>query len=233
MNLTAADGARVLAYLASPGDPPQAHVVILPDVRGLHEFYRELALRFAEIGVRALAIDYFSRTADTDNRDASFEYGPHVQQMTPETFRQDLEAAIPRLQEEVDPGLPIFTVGFCMGGALSFWAGANEFGLAGVVGFYGALNRNVGAVTPVLDWAATSKAPVLGLFGGADQGILQKDIDVFDRKLEEAGVPHELVVYPGATHSFFDRRQTEFAQASADAWTRIQEFIADAKPLQV
>jgi carboxymethylenebutenolidase len=63
--LTAADGTTVLAYLAEPGDTPRSQVVILPDVRGLHNFYRELALRFADVGMRALAIDYFGRTAPT------------------------------------------------------------------------------------------------------------------------------------------------------------------------
>src|SRR5437764_5587150 len=86
ISLKAEDGARLMAYLASPGDEPNAQVVILPDVRGLHRFYRELALRFADVGVRALAIDYFGRTAQDTTRDDSFEFTPHVARMTPDTF---------------------------------------------------------------------------------------------------------------------------------------------------
>src|ERR1700709_682635 len=61
--LQAADGNRFAAFDAVPEAPPGAGVVILPDVRGLYRFYEELALRFAERGIRAIAIDYFGRTA--------------------------------------------------------------------------------------------------------------------------------------------------------------------------
>ena len=160
VKLQAADGARFAAYMAHPGDRPSGQVVILPDVRGLHTFYRELADRFAEMGVRALAIDYFGRTAENDDRSGDFEYGPHVQQMTQETFSQDLNAAVTYIRE--GSALPTFTVGFCMGGALSFWAGTRGLGLAGVIGFYAALNRRAGAVTPVLEFAPQIESPLFG-----------------------------------------------------------------------
>ncbi|TMC33173.1 MAG: hypothetical protein E6J31_18025, partial [Chloroflexi bacterium] len=78
--LEAADGNRFAAYAAQPGKPTGAQILIFPDVRGLHQFYKELALRFAEIGITAVAIDYFGRTAGIGSRDDSFEYMPHVQQ---------------------------------------------------------------------------------------------------------------------------------------------------------
>jgi carboxymethylenebutenolidase len=227
VTLTAEDGNRFAGYLATPGDEPTAHIVILPDVRGLHNFYRELALRFADVGIRALVIDYFGRTAPDSSRDDSFEYMPFVQQMTPETFRADVNAAIDHLQANGGSRLPTFTVGFCMGGSLSFWTGTGDRPLAGVIGFYAGLDRTRGAVTPAIGWARDIKAPVLGLFGGADEGIPQSDIDAFERGLEEGGIEHEIVVYPGAPHSFFDRRATDFSLESADAWTRIQGFIAE------
>src|SRR5574340_1232540 len=76
--LTAQDGSRFAAYVARPAESPRANVVILPDVRGLHPFYKELAQRFAETGTRALAVDYFGRTAGIGPRDETFEYQPHV-----------------------------------------------------------------------------------------------------------------------------------------------------------
>lgn len=66
---------------------------------------------------------------------------------------------------------------------------------------------------------------MLALYGGADPGIPQSAVDEFDRALGRAGVTHESVVYDGAPHSFFDRRQTEFADASADAWRRGRGFV--------
>src|SRR3982751_6836516 len=80
--LTAADGNQFAAFLATPERTASAGVVILPDVRGLYRFYEELALRFAERGYAALALDYFGRTAGTAKRDDHFEYMPHVDQTT-------------------------------------------------------------------------------------------------------------------------------------------------------
>ena len=69
------------------------------------------------------------------------------------------------------------------------------------------------------------RAPILGLMGGDDAGIPAEDVAAFERALAEAGVEHELVTYPGAPHSFFDRKQDEFADASEDAWNRVLAFI--------
>jgi carboxymethylenebutenolidase len=233
MSLTAGDGTRVAAYLATPGGRASAQVVILPDVRGLHNFYKELALRFADVGMRALVIDYFGRTAEDDDRTEPFDFMTHVGQMTPDTFGQDLDAGLQAVRQGEGQGLPTFTVGFCMGGSLSLWAGTRGSDLAGVIAFYPGLTRARGAVTPAVDWANSIQSPVLALFGGADQGIPQEDVDRFEQRLEEGNVPHEVVVYPGAPHSFFDRKAEEFATASADAWTRVQGFIAGHQTVRV
>jgi carboxymethylenebutenolidase len=227
VTITAADGTRIGGYLATSAEAVRAQVVILPDARGLHNFYKELALRFADVGMRALAFDYFARTAESDDRSEPFDYMAHIQQMTPETFGLDLDAAVAAIRRGPGRDVPTFTVGFCMGGSLSFWAGTRGYDLSGLVGFYASLTRTFGAVTPVLDWAPRIQSPVLGLFGGADQGIPQEDVDRFERELGEAGIPHEIVTYPGAPHSFFDRKAAEFAAASADAWNRVQGFITD------
>ena len=73
--------------------------------------------------------------------------------------------------------------------------------------------------------AGELEAPILGLMGGADQGIPVETVRAFEQALEDAGVEHELVVYDGAPHSFFDRKQEDFAEASADAWRRVLAFI--------
>ena len=72
--LTADDGNRLTAFEARASAPDGAAILILPDVRGLHPYYEELALRFAEHGIDALAIDYFGRTAGTEPRPDTFEY---------------------------------------------------------------------------------------------------------------------------------------------------------------
>src|SRR5687768_2624003 len=96
--LTAADGNRFAAFIGEPSTPSGSQVVIYPDVRGLHGFYKDLALRFAETGVRALALDYFGRTAGVTARDDSFEYMPHVQQLKATTIFLDAQAALDYLR---------------------------------------------------------------------------------------------------------------------------------------
>jgi carboxymethylenebutenolidase len=96
-----------------------------------------------------------------------------------------------------------------------------------VVGFYGALSATDRPNRPNLVGNADQiKLPVLALFGGDDPNIPPADVAAFDAGLERAGVEHEIVTYPGAPHSFFDRKQEEFAEASTDAWTRVLDFLA-------
>src|ERR1700738_1420185 len=96
--ITAADGNRFNAYLARPAQPSGAQILIYPDVRGLHEFYKELALRFAEVGVAAIAMDYFGRTAGLTSRAEPFDFWPHVQQLQFPTIIADAQASLAHLQ---------------------------------------------------------------------------------------------------------------------------------------
>ena len=224
--LTASDGNRFAAYIARPVNAQGPQVVIYPDVRGLHGFYKALAMRFAEVGVTALAIDYFGRTAGLSTRDDSFEFWPHVQQMQLPSFFNDVHAALDYLRS-LNANSSTFTVGFCMGGSLSILSGTeSDFGFTGIIGFYAGLSRNMGAGKgSVLEEGKHVKYPLLGLFGGADQGIPVEQVHQLDANLDESGVEHEIVIYPNAPHSFFDRKATEFANESADAWQRILGFM--------
>jgi carboxymethylenebutenolidase len=222
--ITAADGNQAMAFLALPEAPPKAQILILPDIRGLHTFYKELASRFAEVGIAALAIDYFGRTAGSTSRAEGFDFWPHVHQMTIATALADIRAGLAALQAHAGPG-QAFTVGFCLGGTISFLSGANDLGLTGVIGFYSGLSRPFGGGQPLLEQANTIRTPALGLFGGADQGIPPEQVEQFDALLDQAGVEHHILIYPGAPHSFFDRRAEEFASDSADAWAQVLGFI--------
>jgi carboxymethylenebutenolidase len=221
LELEAADGNRFAAFEATPDDSNGIGVVILPDVRGLYRFYEELALRFAERGYHALAIDYFGRTAGVAKRGDDFEYPEHVAQTTPEGIQADVHAAVERLRPSTRA---IFTVGFCFGGRLSWLAAAAGHGLAGAVGFYGGPGERNGAPGP-MQRAAELEAPILALQAGADQNITAEMNEAFDRALTDAGVEHEVVTYDGAPHSFFDRRYEDFADASEDAWRRVLAFL--------
>jgi len=120
----------------------------------------------------------------------------------------------------------VFTIGFCMGGRMSFLTATLGLRLAGVIGLYGTLGgawRN-DAPEP-LQLLDRFDSPVLGLFGGADTVITADQVAAFDAGLGAAGVDHRVVTYPGAPHSFFDRKAEEFADTSAAAWQEILDFI--------
>jgi carboxymethylenebutenolidase len=231
LHLTAADGTRFMAHAARAARPTGAGMVVIPDVRGLHPYYKELADRFAEVGVDAVAIDFFARTAPSEDRSDSFDFMAHVPRTTPEALQADIAAAAAHLRSPQGGGVrALFSVGFCFGGALSYLQSASGLGYAGVIGFYGwplGLRRWPDRPRPI-DATARYTCPVLSIFGGADEGIPQAAIDEFDAACRKANVKHDVTVYPGAPHSFFDRKQTEFADASADAWRRVREFIGRA-----
>jgi carboxymethylenebutenolidase len=224
--LEAADGNRFAAFAATPDEPNGVGVVVLPDVRGLYRFYEELALRFAERGYSAIAFDYFGRTAGVSKRDESFEYMPHVDSTTQDSIQRDVAAAVAHLRSpQGGSARSAFTVGFCFGGRHSWIATAYEHALAGAIGFYGRPGPgNDGSPGP-LQRAGELRGPILGLMGGDDPAIPVEDVNEFDDALDAAGVAHELVIYPGAPHSFFDRKYEQFAAESEDAWRRVLAFL--------
>jgi len=229
--LVAADGTRFAAYTADAVTPSGAAMLILPDVRGLHPYFEELALRFAEAGIDALAIDYFGRTAGTGERGPDFDHQPHVGATEYESLMADAKAGADALRAR--PSVrAMFYVGFCFGGRLALLAGTRtELGAAGVIGFYGWPVGEGRAGTPAPAAVASDmRSPVLALFGGADRGIPATAVDEFRDALDGANVESEIVTYDGAPHSFFDRKAGEFAEASADAWRRALEFVGRHTP---
>src|SRR5690606_5843547 len=114
-----------------------AGMVILPDVRGLYPFYEELAMRFAEEGINAIAFDYFGRTAGVAKRDDNFDWMTHTKQTQAGKIAEDVGACIEYLRSpEGGSCTRIFTVGFCFGGSNS-WLQAAHHDLNGAIGFYG------------------------------------------------------------------------------------------------
>ena len=228
VTLTSADGTDFAGFLVRPQRHSGAGVVVLPDARGLAPFYQELALRIAEQGHVALAIDYFGRTAGagTSDRGDDFPFMEHVVRLSRATMQEDLEAAIALIRSPRGGECQaVFALGFCLGGRSAFFASAPRFGLTGVIGFYGAPGI-AGPYGPgPTQHAHELRAPILALFGGSDHGIPPSEVDAFRAALSGAGVEHEVVTYPGAPHGFFDVQQSAFAADSRDAWRRTLAFI--------
>jgi len=227
LTLTAADGTHVAAHAARAETPSGAGIVILPDVRGLHPYYEELARRFAEAGVHAIAIDLYSRTAGTGKRDADFVYEPYVAQLDAAALGQDVAAAAAFLRSP-EGGEPsrLYTVGFCIGGRVSLLQAAAGLDLSGVIGFYPwPVGPHRSGLPAPADEAPRFGCPVLTLYGGSDAGIPAEARDAFARALATAGVEHRSITYRGAPHSFFDRKAVDHAADSADAWREILSFM--------
>jgi carboxymethylenebutenolidase len=214
--LTSADGTQFAAYYAHPAEPSGIGMVILPDVRGLHSFYKELAVRFAEAGIHAIAFDYFGRTAGLGARDEDFPYREHIEKLEPASTTADVSASAEWLRENTSVG-SVFSVGFCFGGSGSWRQSAAGLDLAGCVGFYGIPSRAEGVVDQM-------RAPLLMLAAGQDFTPVET-VQEFADRVRAAGVEAEVHVYPDAPHSFFDRTFGEHRDACADAWARILDFI--------
>jgi carboxymethylenebutenolidase len=226
IGLIVGDGSRCTAYQADAARPTGVGMIVLPDYNGLTGFYRELALRFAEDGIDAVAIDYYDRTAGPQPRDASFDPRAHARQTKWANLQADVMAAAAhlRMRRHVEQ---LFSIGFCFGGRVSFLLGSlPELRMAGVIGFYGwpvgpFLNDTPAPVT----LAGKLEAPVLGIFGGADEKIPATDVEAFRQALAAASVEHDIRTYEDAPHSFFDRKQADHAEAATDAWAAVRSFI--------
>jgi carboxymethylenebutenolidase len=227
VTLTAADDNRLTAFEAEAAEPSGAAIVILPDVRGLHDYYVELAMRFAENGIDAVAIDWFGRTAGLGRREEGFDYMPHVNATTWPGVSADIAAGAAHARTlRPDSPASLFTIGFCFGGRMTFLSATLGLDLAGAIGFYGPpVGPGRGGSPAPADVAAQVASPILGLFGGADQGIPPAAIEEFDSALERAGVEHRLIAYPDAPHSFFDRKAAEYKEESEQAWAEVLGFI--------
>ena len=222
--LTADDGNRFAATIARTREPASAGIAIVPDVRGLHRYYERLAEHLADAGVHAVAIDPYGRTAGAEHREDGFDYTEHRAATRDEGFRADVRAAAEALRSL--GATAVVSMGFCFGGRASLMQASQE-SVDGVIAFYGPPTKREGDQPSAIDEAREGlvRVPVLGLYGGADRGIPQADVDAYDQALEAAGIEHRIVVYPGAPHSFFDRTMTEHADACRDAWARVLGFV--------
>ena len=228
--LNSADGSAFSAFLAQPEQSSGVGIIVLPDMRGLYAFYEQLSVRLAEQGHAAIAIDYFGRTAGTGPRDPDFPFMKHIFQVSRKNIGEDIMAAISYLRQADGTAChSLFALGFCFGGRQAFFASAARFQLNGVIGFYGAPGVYPNGAAGPTQHAAEFSAPILAIFGGADSGIPASDVAAFDEALTNAAVPHEIITYPNAPHSFFDIKYQEHAKACKDAWQGVLDFINSKK----
>ncbi|MFC5661854.1 dienelactone hydrolase family protein [Kitasatospora misakiensis] len=215
LEITAADGNRFSAFRAAPTAPNGRSVLLLPDRRGLHPFYEDLARRFAEAGFHTMTFDFYGRSAGLSPRDADFDWATHMPLLEPAHVEADAAAALAKLREWSSD--PVFSIGFCLGGSYSWRLASTDLGLSGAAGFYG-VPRFFGDRTEQLT------APLLMLLAGEDVVTTREEFETFTAGLDRAGKPYELKVYEGAPHSFFDDAFADWQDACTDAWHRLLTF---------
>jgi len=230
LTLTAADGAEFGAFHARPEKPSGGRIVMLPDIGGLRGDYVDLARHFTQTGCDVVAIDYYGRTAGIGPHAADFDHTPHEAAAQRENVLADIAAAIAYL-DTFGPGRT-YTLGFCVGGAHSLFAGTvapDVLGaeLAGVVAFCpwpGAFGRSEALPD---DFIAGLRVPMLGLFGAADKVVPVSLPESFEARLGELGKPHEIAVYSGQPHGFYEWHHLGRAgheEAAADSFARLAAF---------
>ena len=204
------------AFYARPeGEGPFPAVVVIHEIFGLNENIRDIAARFAGEGYAALAVDLFAGR----NRALCM-----AQMMGGMLFNalehggvKNLKAALSFLsiQPDVDPE-HVGAIGFCMGGGLAIAWACTDDRLGAIAPFYGMNPRPLEAVKRA--------CPVVGSYPEKDftAGAAKK----LDAKLSDANIPHDIKIYEGAKHSFFNDQGGAYdAAASADAWRRTLEFF--------
>jgi carboxymethylenebutenolidase len=234
VELQAADR-KIPAYLARPAAPGKhPAVLVYTEVFGVHEWVKDVCRRLAKAGYVAIAPDFFVRYGDPSKLTDFNEIRKIVAQATDKQVTNETAIALSFLKAQpYADNKKLAVVGFCWGGAKT-WLAVERFPefKAGVA-WYGPLapGKTPNPLDPdakaPLQLVKDLHAPVLGLYGGKDQGIPQADVEAMRAALKANGKQGELIVYPEAQHGFLaDYRPSYDATAGQDGWKKMLAFLA-------
>jgi carboxymethylenebutenolidase len=230
--LRAADGAALREFVALPATGFRlGAVLIIHDIWGYTDFYKDLARRITEHGHAAALVDFFGRQGELPESmrapertgstpEATARARQRAQALSDQRFLADMQTAVDDLQARGAARVACW--GFCMGGRLAYISAARIRGLAGAVAYYGFVQAEPGRLSP-LQLAGEIQIPILGIFGGADAGIPADQIAAFRDALK---TDEEFVTYPGAPHGFLRYGATDHKAAIEDALRRTYRFFA-------
>jgi carboxymethylenebutenolidase len=222
------------AYMAKPaGKRGLATVVVMHEIFGVHEHIKDVCRRFAKQGYLAVAPEFFHRQGDPSKlTDMAAIFANIVSKATDAQVLGDLQAALDWSVGNGGVKGLAGTTGFCWGGRIVWLASAAMPDLKGGVAWYGRIRTTVNEANPMhpIDIAEKLKWPVLGLYGGADSGIPNSDVDEMKTKLSfgtDAAQASEIILYPDTPHAFHaDYRPSYRKQQAEDGWKRCLAWFA-------
>ncbi len=230
VSIPAADG-QIPAYRAMPKSGKSFPVVlVVQEIFGVHEHIKDICRRFAKLGHMAIAPELYARQGNVSKlTDVQQIISKVVSKVPDAQVMADLDAATDWAAKsgKGDTGRLGIT-GFCWGGRIVWMYAAHSPKLKAGVAWYGRLVGQGTGLQPrhPIDIAGSLKAPVLGLYGGKDQGIPLDTIEQMRAALKAAGNPSEIVVYPDAGHGFnADYRPGYNPEAAHDGWKRLQQWF--------
>jgi carboxymethylenebutenolidase len=204
------DGVRVSGYLSTPEDAPKGGLVVIQEWWGLTPDIKEIADRYAVEGYLAFAPDLYHGQRATEPDEAR----KLAMSMEREVASREIDGAIAWLKQHHGMA-KVGCVGYCMGGGLALATAMRPTSNVDAVHVY------YGGGMPAAEQIATIKVPVLGSYGAEDPGIPVASVQMLDEALDEAGVPHEITIYEGAGHSFFnDTRDSYREDPAMDSWMK-------------
>lgn len=221
---------EMVAYRAAPAVAKSAPVVlVVSEIFGVHEYIADVCRRLAKQGYLAIAPELFARYGNPRQIASIPEIISTVISRTPDAgVMADLDACVSWAGKNGGDVARLAITGFCWGGRIVWLYAAHNQALKAAVAWYGKLDGEVNERTPSypLDVVPQIKAPVLGLYGGKDQGISQDDVESMRAELKKAGSKSQIHVYPDAPHAFHaDYRPSYRQEAAEDGWQRMLQWL--------
>jgi carboxymethylenebutenolidase len=218
------------AYRAQPlGDGPYPIILVIQEIFGVHEHIKDVCRRIAKLGYQAIAPELFARQGDPRQFTAVADILSKIVTKVPDSqVMRDLDACVAWAQLNGGETKHLGITGFCWGGRITWLYAAHNPNLKAAVAWYGRLVGNASELNPQhpLDLASQLKAPVLGLYGGLDQGIPLDSVDKMQAALKSAGQNSQIHVYDNAPHAFHaDYRPSYRKEEAEDGWMRMQAWF--------
>jgi len=217
------------AYRAMPaGGRNLPTVLVVQEIFGVHEHIKDIARRFAKLGYLAVAPELYARQGDVSKMESIDEIRPVVAKVPDAQVLSDLDAAAQWAARHGGDPAKLGITGFCWGGRIVWLYAAHNPALKAGVAWYGRVEGAGTALQPKnpIELVKDLKAPVLGLYGGADAGIPNEGVDRMRAALKAAGKPSEIHTYPDTPHGFLaDYRPSYRKEAAEDGWKRLLAWL--------